>query len=74
MAHGSALIPSPNAVEKSGETLAWSRLELYRTRWKNMQPGTELTLVRNDDYYEGIPVYEKITFRYVGDASARVSD
>ena len=73
MAHGSALIPSPDAVEKSGENFGLEPVGTGPYKMENMQPGTELTLVRNDDYYEGTPVYEKLTFRYVGDASARVS-
>lgn len=73
MAHGSALIPSPDAVEKSGDNFGLEPVGTGPYKLESIQPGTELILVRNDNYYEGTPQYEKITFRYVGDASARVS-
>lgn len=73
MAHGSALIPSPTAVAADEENFGLDPVGTGPYKMGEFQPGTELSLVRNDDYYEGTPVYEKVTFRYVGDPSARIS-
>ena len=73
MAHGSALIPSPTAVAADEENFGLAPVGTGPYKMGEFQPGTELSLVRNDDYYEGTPAYEKVTFRYVGDSSARIS-
>ena len=73
MAHGSALIPSPTAVQNEGSSYALHPVGTGPYKMNSFQPGTELDLTRYDDYYEGKPTYEKIIYRYVGDASARVA-
>lgn len=73
MAHGSALIPSPTVVESDAEGYGLNPVGTGPYKLEKFEPGTELVLTRNDDYYEGTPAYNKLTFRYVGDASARIS-
>lgn len=73
MAHGSALIPSPKAVAADEKNYGLKPVGTGPYKVEKFEPGTELVLARNENYYEGKPAYEKVTFRYVGDASARVS-
>ena len=53
MAHGSALIPSPTAVEADSDNYGLAPVGTGPYKLEKIEPGTELTLVRNDDYYEG---------------------
>jgi peptide/nickel transport system substrate-binding protein len=41
--------------------------------WKFVEyiPKDRVTMIRNDDYWEGKPIIEKITFRYIPDDTAR---
>lgn len=73
MAHGSALIPSPKAVDADPDNYGLAPVGTGPYKMKDIQPGTQLKLVRFDQYYEGTPEYDTITFRYVADPSARVS-
>lgn len=73
MAHGSALIPSPAAVEADPDNYGLAPVGTGPYKLEKIEPGTELSLVRNDDYYEGTPLYEKVIFRYVSDPSARIA-
>ena len=73
MAHGSALIPSPTAVEADSDNYGLAPVGTGPYKLEKIEPGTELTLVRNDDYYEGTPLYERVVFRYVSDPSERIS-
>lgn len=73
MAHGSALIPSPKAVKEDPDNYGLSPVGTGPYKLESFEPGTEVKLVRFDDYYEGTPEYDSLTFRYVGDPSARIS-
>ncbi|MBS5062211.1 MAG: ABC transporter substrate-binding protein [Hungatella hathewayi] len=73
MAHGSALIPSPKAVEADPDNYGLSPVGTGPYKLVSMEPGTELKLARFDDYYEGTPEYDTVTFRYVADPSARIA-
>lgn len=72
MAHGSALIPSPTAVAEDPDGYALHPVGTGPYKVEKFQPGTELVVTANTDYYEGVPEHQTITFRFVGDASARV--
>lgn len=73
MAHGSALIPSPVALEKYGKDIGLHPVGTGAYIVDKFDPGTQLVLKANDAYYEGKPTYKQITFKYVGDASARIA-
>lgn len=73
MAHGSALIPSPKAVEADPENYGLAPVGTGPYKMVSMEPGTELKLARFEDYYEGTPEYDTVTFRYVADPSARIA-
>jgi len=73
MAHGSALIPSPKAVEQYGADIGLHPVGTGAYAVEKFEPGTELVLKANESYFGGKPAYERITFRYVADASARIA-
>ncbi len=73
MAHGSALIPSPKAVEADPEHYGLAPVGTGPYKMVSMEPGTELKLERFNEYYEGTPEYDTVTFRYVADPSARIA-
>ncbi len=73
LAHGSALIPSPTAVEKYGKDYSLNPVGTGPYMLEKFDPGTGLVLKRNDNYFGGTPRYEKITFQYVADPSARIA-
>lgn len=72
MAHGSALIPSPTAVADDPDGYALHPVGTGPYKVEKFEPGTELVVAANADYYEGVPEHRTVTFRFVGDASARV--
>ena len=73
LAHGSGLIPSPAAVSAYGKEISFHPVGTGPYKMLSLSPGTELVLVANDSYFGPKPAYQKITFKYVADASARVS-
>lgn len=73
MAHGSALIPSPAAVEQYGKEIGLKPVGTGAYTVEKFEPGTQLVLKANDSYYGDKPAYKQITFRYVADASARIA-
>jgi len=73
LAHGSGLIPSPTAVAAYGKDVSFHPVGTGPYKMLSFAPGTELVLSANDAYFGPKPVYQKITFKYVADASARVS-
>lgn len=73
LAHGSALIPSPTALEKYGDSYSLNPVGTGPYMVESFQPGTQLTLVRNEEYFEGYPEFDKVIFQYVADPSARIA-
>lgn len=73
LAHGSAGIPSPAAVEKYGEDYSLNPVGTGPYKVKEFDPGTRLTLVRNEDYFGGYPDLSEVNFRRVSDPSARIA-
>ncbi|HKV44851.1 MAG TPA: ABC transporter substrate-binding protein [bacterium] len=73
LAHGSALIASPAAVEKWG---AQYKLHPVGTgpyavdRW---DVGTQLELIRTSQFWDGVPGFGRIVLRNVQDPTARVA-
>lgn len=73
MAHGSALIPSPEAVEEYGDEYGLHPVGTGPYKLDSFDPGKQLVLSKNEDYFDGEPRYEKLTFTYVADSSARIA-
>jgi len=73
LAHGSGLIPSPKAVATYGKDISFNAVGTGPYRVQKFSPGSELALAANDSYFGPKPSYQKITYKYVADASARVS-
>lgn len=73
MAHGSALIPSSAAVEEHGDKYGLQPVGTGPYKLESFDPGTQLVLSKNENYFDGEPKYETLTFKYVSDASARIA-
>ncbi len=73
MAHGSALIPSPQSVRQFGADIGLHPVGAGPYQLTKFDPGASLVVKRHDGYYGDKPVYDSITYLYVGDASGRVS-
>jgi ABC-type transport system substrate-binding protein len=73
MAHGSALIPSPAAVAKYGKDIGLHPVGTGPYQLDTFEPGTRLVVKAFPQYYGDKPIYDTITFKYVGDASGRVA-
>ena len=74
LAHGSGAILSPTAIMANGqesETQAPVGSGPYRL--DSFNPGLELVLVPHDGYWAGPPALDRIVFRYIPEASTRVS-
>jgi len=66
---GAAMI-SPEAVEEDGTVLEpVGTGPFMREDW---QPGEEMTLVRNDLYWGGVPHLERITLKFIPDPTTRM--
>jgi ABC-type transport system substrate-binding protein len=72
LAHGSGGIESPTAVEQYGEEYALHPTGTGPYKLDSFNPGTDLTLVRNDAFYGGTPALDSIVFRAVPEAGSRV--
>ncbi|WP_165452542.1 ABC transporter substrate-binding protein [Paenibacillus thalictri] len=73
LAHGSALIPSPAALEKYGKDIGLHPVGTGPYVLDKIEPGTQVVVKANDSYFGGKPAYKQITFKYVGDAAARIA-
>lgn len=73
MAHGSALIPSPAAVAQYGKDIGLHPVGAGPYQVDTFAPGSRLVVKAFSNYYGDKPLYETITFTYVGDNSGRVA-
>lgn len=73
MAHGSALIPSPQSVKQFGAEIGLHPVGAGPYQLTKFDPGASLVVKRHDGYYGDKPLYDSVTYLYVGDASGRVS-
>jgi len=74
LAHGSAAMLSPTALQKNGdesETLNPVGSGPYMLQ--SFDPGQELTLKAFPDYWGGKPKLDKVVFRYIPEAATRLS-
>ncbi len=72
LAHGSALIPSPASVAYKTD-FALKPVGAGPYKLDTFQPGQQLVVKANSDYWRGQPTYDSITFKYVGDATGRMA-
>lgn len=72
LAHGSGGIPSPEAVAKHGAEFPQNPVGTGPYRLASFTPGTELVLVRNDDYFGGRPRLDRVVMRAVPEVASRV--
>lgn len=73
MAHGSALIPSPSAVAKYGSDIGLHPVGTGPYQLGSFEPGSKLVVKAFPKYYGDKPIYDSITYMYVGDPSGRVA-
>jgi peptide/nickel transport system substrate-binding protein len=70
---GQASIISPTAVEQWGEDFASHVVGTGPFKLEEYVPNERVVLVRNEDYWQGPPPLEKITFTFISEEQARVS-
>ncbi|MBA2448998.1 MAG: hypothetical protein H0V51_13315 [Chloroflexi bacterium] len=73
LAHGSGGIPSPAAVEKWGEAYPQNPTGTGPYKLDTFNPGTELVLARNGDFFKGAPPLDKLRFRVAPEVGARIA-
>ncbi len=70
---GQASIISPTAVEQWGEDFASHVVGTGPFKLEEYVPNERVVLVRNDDYWQGPPSLEKVTFTFISEEQSRVS-
>ena len=73
LAHGSALMVSPAAVQKYGSNYGIHPVGTGPYMVKSFQPGTELNLVANPGYWGGKPKLAGIDFKSIPDSATRIA-
>lgn len=73
LAHGSALIPSPAALEKYGKDIGLHPVGTGPYMVEKFEPGMQLVLKANENYFGGKPAFKQITFKHVADPSSRIA-
>jgi glutathione transport system substrate-binding protein len=73
LAHGSALIPSLALTAQGPDAAGLQPIGTGPYRVDTFEPGTKLLVTANSDYYGDAPIYESITYTYVGDDAGRVA-
>ncbi|NNG00597.1 MAG: glutathione ABC transporter substrate-binding protein [Desulfobacteraceae bacterium] len=71
-AHGAGGMVSPKALEEQGDKLALNPVGTGPFVFKEWVPGDRIVLVGNKDYWKGAPKVEKVVFKPVPEAGARV--
>ena len=73
LAHGSGLLASPAAVEKSGAQYKLHPVGTGPYKLDRWDVGTQLEVIRNPQYWDGRPGFERIVLRNVPDPTTRVA-
>lgn len=74
LAHGSGAIVSPTAIEKNGDkSMTTKPVGTGPYMLDSFTPGQEVVLKSFPDYWGGKPPVDRLVFKYVPDASTRVS-
>ena len=73
-AHGSGAMVSPTAIETNGdESMTTDPVGSGPYRLTSFTPGEEVVLEAFDGYWAGRPTVDRLVFRYVPEASTRIS-
>ncbi len=73
LAHGSGLIPSPALTAQNADAASLNPIGTGPYKVDVFQPGSKLVVKANPGYYGDKPVYNSITYTYVGDSTGRVA-
>jgi ABC-type transport system substrate-binding protein len=73
LAHGTGGMFSPTAQEKAGDQFGLKPIGTGPYKLEKFTPNQEVVLTRNDQYWGTKPAYEKVDFKAVPDAAARIS-
>lgn len=73
LAHGSGLIPSPILTAKGPSEAALNPVGTGPYKIDKFEPGTKLVVKAYSNYHGAKPVYDSITYVYIGDAAARMA-
>lgn len=73
LAHGSGGIASPAAIEEYGSEFTQNAVGSGPYMVESFTPGSELTLVRFDDYFGETPALDQIVMRSASETGSRVS-
>jgi len=73
LAHGTAGMFSPAALEKFGDKFGLNPVGTGPYKLEKFEPNQSVTLVRNDAYWGPKAAFEKLIFKAVPDAAARIS-
>jgi glutathione transport system substrate-binding protein len=72
-AHPAARIISPKSLETYGKEVSQHPVGTGQYVFKEWQPGDHLTVVKNEDYWNGAPNADSITFKPTPENGARVA-
>src|SRR5699024_2006295 len=70
----SASIVSPEAVEEYGADFSNNAVGTGPYKLKEWEPGVEVVLEKNEDYFKDVPSIDKITFKPISESQSRVAD
>ena len=73
LAHGSGLIPSAALTAQGPAAAALNPIGTGAYKVTTFEPGSKLVVKANPDYYGTMPVYDSITYTYVGDSAGRMA-
>lgn len=73
LAHGTGGMFSPTALEKHGDKYGLNPVGTGPYKLESFEPNQEVVLVRNDQYWGTKSGFEKITFKAIPEAAARIS-
>jgi peptide/nickel transport system substrate-binding protein len=71
LSHPDAAIVCPTADQKLGKKFGRQPVGAGPYRFGEWVSGDHLTVIRNDQYYGKLPYFERIVFKFVGDATTR---
>lgn len=73
LAHGTGGMFSPAALAKHGDKYGLNPVGTGPYKLESFEPNQQVTLVKNEQYWGTKPAFEKLVFKAVPDAAARIS-